>query len=284
MKLPVFALLCALSVSACAQSKPADDKADTPEGPKADVAANTAANAPAKPADPSKEAMVRAALKKIDPRLVPDRVGPAPMPGFQEAIVGGRVVYFSDDGRYMLQGLLFDIEKKKDLTQIGLSGLRHDELAKVPVSDRIVFAPVGPRKHTITVFTDIECGFCRKMHSEMGEYNKLGIAVEYLAFPRAGLTSADALAMESVWCSADRRKAMTDAKNGLAVPPKRCTNPVAAQYKLGQRIGLEGTPMAINEDGIALPGYLPPAKMLEALDELAAERKAKPADSTAGGR
>jgi thiol:disulfide interchange protein DsbC len=284
MKLPVFALLCALSVSACAQSKPADDQADTPEGPKADTAANAAANAPAKPADPSKEAMVRAALKKIDPRLVPDRVGPAPMPGFQEAIVGGRVVYFSDDGRYMLQGMLFDIEKKKDLTQIGLSGLRHDELAKVPVSDRIVFAPVGPRKHTITVFTDIECGFCRKMHSEMGDYNKLGIAIEYLAFPRAGLTSADALAMESVWCSADRRKAMTDAKNGLAVPPKRCTNPVAAQYKLGQRIGLEGTPMAINEDGIALPGYLPPAKMLEALDELAAERKAKPADSTAGGR
>lgn len=281
MKLPVFALLCALSVSACAQSKPADDKAAAPEGPKA---ANAPASAPAKPADASKEAMVRAALKKIDPSLVPDRVGPAPMPGFQEAIVHGRVVYFSDDGRYMLQGMLFDIEKQRDLTQIGLSGLRRDELAKVPVSDRIVFAPVGPRKHTVTVFTDIECGFCRKMHSEMADYNKLGIAIEYLAFPRAGLTSADALAMESVWCSADRRQALTDAKSGVAVPPKRCTNPVAAQYKLGQRIGLEGTPMAINVDGIALPGYLPPAKMLQALDELAAEKKAKPADSTAGGR
>lgn len=277
MKLPVFALLCALSVSACAQSKPADDKAAAPEAPKA-------ANAPAKPADPAKEAMVRAALKKIDPSLVPDRVGPAPMPGFQEAIVHGRVVYFSDDGRYMLQGMLFDIEKQKDLTQIGLSGLRRDELAKVPVTDRIVFAPVGPRKHTVTVFTDIECGFCRKMHSEIADYNKLGIAIEYLAFPRAGLTSADALAMESVWCSADRRQALTDAKSGVAVPPKRCTNPVAAQYKLGQRIGLEGTPMAINVDGIALPGYLPPAKMLQALDELAAEKKAKLADSTAGGR
>jgi thiol:disulfide interchange protein DsbC len=276
MKFPVFALLCALSVSACAQSKPADDKEAAPETPRA--------NAAAKPADPAKEAMVRAALKKIDPRLVPDRVGPAPLPGFQEAIVGGRVVYFSDDGRYMLQGLLFDIEKKKDLTQIGLSGLRREELAKVPVSDRIVFAPAGMRKYTVTVFTDIECGFCRKMHSEMADYNKLGIAIEYLAFPRAGLTSADALAMESVWCSADRRKALTDAKNGLPVPPKRCTNPVAAQYKLGQRIGLEGTPMAINVDGIALPGYLPPDKMLQALDELAAESKAKPADSTAGGR
>lgn len=276
MKLPVFALLCALSVSACAQSKPADDKAAAPDAPRA--------NAAAKPADASKEAMVRAALKKIDPSLVPDRVGPAPMPGFQEAIVHGRVVYFSDDGRYMLQGMLFDIEKQKDLTQIGLSGLRRDELAKVPVSDRIVFAPVGPRKHTVTVFTDIECGFCRKMHSEIADYNKLGIAIEYLAFPRAGLTSADALAMESVWCSADRRQALTDAKSGVAVPPKRCTNPVAAQYKLGQRIGLEGTPMAINVDGIALPGYLPPAKMLQALDELAAEKKAKPADSTAGGR
>jgi thiol:disulfide interchange protein DsbC len=276
MKLPLFALLCALSVSACAQSNPAGDKDATTEASRAD--------APAKPADPAKEAMVRAALKKLDPRLTPDRVGPSPLPGFQEAIVGGRVVYFSDDGRYMIQGMLFDIEKKKDLTQIGLSGLRREELAKVPASDRIVFAPVGIRKYTVTVFTDIECGFCRKMHSEMADYNKLGIAIEYLAFPRAGLTSADALAMESVWCSADRRKALTDAKNGLPVPPKRCTNPVAAQYKLGQRIGLEGTPMAINVDGIALPGYLPPDKMLQALDELAAESKAKPADSTAGGR
>ena len=280
MKLPVFVLLCALSVSACAQPAPAvADQAAAPDKA-ATLAANTAAPAPAagtpapgNAAVGSKEAMVRAAIKSLNPALTADYVGPAPIPGFQEAIVGGQVLYFSNDGRYMMQGSLYDMQEKKDLSQAGLSVVRRDELKKVPATDRIVFAPVGPRKHTITVFTDIECGYCRKMHSEMADYNKRGIAIEYLAFPRAGLTSPDALAMESVWCSADRRKALTDAKNGRPVPPKRCTNPVAMQYALGQRIGLQGTPMAVNVDGVALPGYLPPDKMLEALDELAAESK-----------
>lgn len=268
MKFPVFALLCALSVSACAQSKPADaDKAAAPEAGKAAGAAS------GKQADTPKEAMIRAALKAIDPRVVPDRIAPAPMPGFQEVIVSGQVIYFSDDGRYMLQGSLYDVKAKKDLSQIGLSVLRREALSKVPVSERIVFAPVGIRKHSVSVFTDIECGYCQKLHSEIAEYNKLGIAIEYLAFPRAGLASQDALAMESVWCSADRRKALTDAKNGRPVPPKRCDNPVAAQYKIGQQIGLQGTPMIINSDGVALPGYLPPDKLLEALDKLAAEEK-----------
>lgn len=268
MKFPVFALLCALSVSACAQSKPADaDKAAAPEAGKAAGAAS------GKQADTPKEAMIRAALKTIDPRVVPDRIAPAPMPGFQEVIVSGQVIYFSDDGRYMLQGSLYDVKAKKDLSQIGLSVLRRAALSKVPVSERIVFAPVGIRKHSVSVFTDIECGYCQKLHSEIAEYNKLGIAIEYLAFPRAGLASQDALAMESVWCSADRRKALTDAKNGRPVPPKRCDNPVAAQYKIGQQIGLQGTPMIINSDGVALPGYLPPDKLLEALDKLAAEEK-----------
>ncbi len=279
MKFPVFALLCALSVSACAQSKPADaDKAAAPEAGKAAGAAS------GKQADTPKEAMIRAALKTIDPRVVPDRIAPAPMPGFQEVIVSGQVIYFSDDGRYMLQGSLYDVKAKKDLSQIGLSVLRRAALSKVPVSERIVFAPVGIRKHSVSVFTDIECGYCQKLHSEIAEYNKLGIAIEYLAFPRAGLASQDALAMESVWCSADRRKALTDAKNGRPVPPKRCDNPVAAQYKIGQQIGLQGTPMIINSDGVALPGYLPPDKLLEALDKLAAEEKgAKDKVATAAG-
>lgn len=262
MKFPVFALLCALSLSACAQSTSADD-------------GKAAGAASGKQADAPKEAMVRAALKRIDPRIVPDRISPAPIPGFQEVIISGQVVYFSNDGHYMLQGSLYDVEAKQDLSQLGLSVVRREALAKVPVTERIVFAPVGARKHTVSVFTDIECGYCRKLHEDIAQYNKLGIAIEYLAFPRAGLASQDALAMESVWCSADRRKALTDAKGGRPVPPKRCTNPVAAQYAIGQKIGLQGTPMIINSDGVALPGYLPPDKLLEALDKLAAEEKAK---------
>lgn len=285
MKLPVFVLLCALNVSACAQTTPAaaDKAAAGPEANAAGPAPAATGPAAAKRSDTPKEAMVRAALKSLNPKIEADRIGPAPMPGFQEAIVAGQVLYFSDDGRYMLQGSLYDMRAKKDLSQIGLSELRREELEKVPATDRIVFAPAGVPKHTVSVFTDIECGYCRKLHSEMAAYNKLGISVQYLAFPRAGLGSPDALAMESVWCSDDRRKAMTDAKNGRPVPPKRCDNPVNMQYSLGQRIGLQGTPMIINSEGVALPGYLPPNQLLEALDKLAAESKEKVA-AAVGGR
>ncbi len=272
MKLPLFALLCALSVTACAQTKPAD--ADKAAGVDTGNATGGAA------AGASSEAKIRAALKSLNPKLVPEHIGPAPIPGYKEVIFSGNVIYVSDDGRYLMQGLM-DLDSKEDLSQAGaLPSLRRAALKEIPVSDRIVFAPVGPAKHTVAVFTDIECGYCRKMHSEVAEYNKLGIAFQYIAFPRAGLGSPDALAMESVWCSADRRKALTDAKSGRPVPPKRCDNPVAAQHDIGQRIGLGGTPMVINAEGVALPGYLPPDKMLEALDKLAAKAKV----DTAAGR
>lgn len=263
MKYPLFAILFTLSLTACAQSEPVGTgNAGASESGKA---------VSDKPADGSKEAMVRATLKDIDPQVVPDRIAPAPIPGFQEAIVSGQVVYISDDGHYMLQGSLYDIRAKKDLSQIGLSVLRREALSKVPATDRIVFAPVGARKHTVSVFTDIDCGYCRKLHSEIAGYNKLGIAVEYLALPRAGLGSPDALTMASIWCSSDRRKALTDAKNGRPVPPKQCDNPVAVQFGMAQSLGISATPVIVSSDGTMIPGYMPPEKLLETLDKRVAE-------------
>lgn len=261
MKLPIFAMLCALSLSACAQTAPG-------------AADNKAAAAPAPKAEGSTEKVVRAAIAKVAPKAELDRVAPAPVAGFTEVITEGQTVYVSNDGRYLIQGSLFDIEKKEDISQLGLSVVRRAELAKIPAADRIVFAPVGPAKHRVAIFTDIECGFCRKLHEDIAEYNKRGIAIEYLAFPRAGMQSADAVAMQSVWCSSDRRKALTDAKAGRPVAPLACKNPVADQYESGRRMGLTGTPMIINQDGLMLPGYLPPDKMLESLDKLATQSKA----------
>ncbi|MFD0724124.1 disulfide isomerase DsbC N-terminal domain-containing protein [Lysobacter brunescens] len=268
MKYPVFALLCALSLSACAQTAPAGaDKAG----------ASAAATKP----EGDVEKRIRAALASIAPKAELDRIAPAPIPGFMEVITEGQTVYVSNDGRYMIDGYLFDIAKKENLSELGLSVVRRAELAKIPASDRIVFAPVGPARHRVAIFTDIECGFCRKLHEDIAEYNKRGIAIEYLAFPRSGLRSPDGLAMQSVWCASDRRQALTDAKAGRPVPPMACKNPVADQYESGRRMGLTGTPMIINEDGLMLPGYLPPDKMLESLDKLAAQGKG--AQATAGG-
>ena len=266
MKRFVFAALFCLSLSACAQST--------------DPATPTAAKPVATVKEPSfaagtPEARVRDALRALNPRIQVESIDKAPIPGFREVIAGGQVIWVSDDGKYLIQGDLFDIAARKDLGDEAMAKVRRQVLATLPEADRIVFAPAGATKHTVVVLTDVECGYCRKFHTDIAEYTKRGIRVEYLAFPRAGIGSPDYRKMVAVWCAPDRRKALTDAKNDRAVQQAACPrSPVDMQYNAGLRMGLEGTPMILTLDGHQLGGYLPPDTLLERLDALAKDKKA----------
>ena len=266
------ALFSALSLSACAQ--PAASPKTSDVGAEPTGAAQSAAVKVAAPkiVAGTPEARVRDVLTKLNPGIGIDRIGPAPFPGFREVVASGQVVYVTDDGKYLFQGGLLDIAKRKDLSEDAMARVRADVLKTIPVSDRIVFAPAGKPKHTVVVLTDIECGYCRKFHKDIAEYTKRGIEVEYMAFPRAGIGSADYKKMVAVWCADDRRKAMTDAKGERSVPMKSCSNPVDMQYAAGQRMGLTGTPMILTPDGEMLGGYLPPQALVQRLEQVAAER------------
>lgn len=262
-------LLGAVSLSACAQSKsPATATATTAQAPRSVAAA---------PGTP--EARALAAVRTLNPTVQVDQIGPAPLPGFQEAIIGGQPFYISNDGRYLMQGALYDIATKTNLAEASMSKMRAKLLRTIPVSDRIVFAPSNP-KYTVTVFTDVECGYCRKLHSQIADYNQQGISVQYVAFPRAGLGSDDFRKMVAVWCSSDPRKALTDAKNDRPVAYRNCKNPVTMEYNLGQRMGLTGTPMVLTSDGVQVGGYLAPDALRAQLDKLAAGDKATVSTAT----
>lgn len=271
MKTLLFALLGAMSLSACAQAPSPAAKADTPSP--------SGAAKPATPTAGTPDARAIEAIRTLSPRSVVEQVTAAPIPGFREVVVAGQIAYASDDGRYLFipgqGGALFDVTRRSNLTEASLAAQRKRLLQTIPASERIVFAPPNP-KHRVTVFTDASCGYCQKMHSEIADYHREGIAVEYLAFPRAGLASPDYQTMVSVWCAPDRRKALTDAKNGRRVPPRSCKTSVNQQYDVGQRAGLTGTPMIVAEDGTQLGGYVPAARLRQALDEIAA-RNAAPA-------
>ncbi|HYQ25541.1 DsbC family protein [Stenotrophomonas sp.] len=252
----IAALFSALSLTACAQP--------APPAARAAATASPAANG-------TSERTVRAALAALIPNSKVDYIGAAPFPGFREVLVSGQLLYVSDDGRYLFQSQPYDIQAKGPANSEGLLGYRRDLLAKANHGDRIVFAAPNA-KYTISVFTDIECGYCRKLHQDIAELNRNGISVEYLAFPRMGLGSKDYTDMISVWCAADRRQALTNAKRGGTVPAKNCTNPVAMQYTLGQQLGVSGTPAIFAPDGTQLGGYLPPAQLRAALEKLSAKR------------
>ena len=262
----LVAALGAISLSACAKSPEPATGVDADDTPVAIEAA--------KPAAGTAEARAVAAIAQLNPNVEVESVTDAPLPGFRQAIVGGQVVYVSDDGRYLFLpgagGALFDTRAKENLSEAALAGMRTKLLATIPQSERIVFAPPNP-VHTVTVFTDVECGYCRKLHSEIAEYNAQGIAVEYLAFPRMGIGSEDFDKMVSVWCADDRKKALTEAKTTGKVSDKSCKNTVTMQYNVGQRAGLTGTPMILAEDGTQLGGYVPPQALREMLDKLAAD-------------
>ena len=222
----------------------------------------------AQAADTPEDAAARAVLKDVVPQAKVDTVEAAPIPGYRQAIVGSKMVYISNDGQFMLDGTLYEAASRKDLTGARLAVDHKKKVDAVPTAKRIVFAPQGKPKYKITVFTDLDCGYCRKLHSQIAEYNKEGIEVDYLFFPRSGLNSPSYDKAVSVWCAKDRNGAFTAAKAGKTPTPAKCENPVADEYNLGREVGVDGTPTIFAQDGSKIGGYLPPAEMLAKLENL----------------
>ena len=143
--------------------------------------------------------------------------------------------------------------------------VRREILSREPLGDMIIFSPSSGFKTFVNIFTDVDCGYCQKLHSQMDSYNALGIEVRYMAYPRAGLEGDTFEKTVSAWCSKDRRSAITALKKGQGIPEKSCDNPVGTHYWLGQRIGIKGTPAIITSSGQLLPGYLPPKQLASEL-------------------
>lgn len=216
--------------------------------------------------DAAAEEKIRNSLSVLLPGLEPDTVRRSPVPELFEITFGPRIVYITSDGRYLVQGKLVDLETRTEITDERLSQLKQEALESIGADQMISYSPDKP-KHTVSIFTDIDCGFCRRLHAEMAQYNKQGIAVRYLFYPRAGIGSDSYKKAVSVWCADDRQAAMDSAKAGNAVPEKSCENPVEAHYELGQEMRVQGTPAIVLADGEVVPGYVPADKLRRALDQ-----------------
>lgn len=217
------------------------------------------------------ENAIRQALAKSMPDVKVESVKPSQIKGLYEVAVGANIFYASEDGKYLIQGRLIDIESRTDLTEEKLGATRKQAIEKLGQDKMIVFKP-KKSKYTVTVFTDIDCGYCRKLHSELDQYMAEGITIQYLFFPRAGKGSDSYDKAVSVWCSDDRKAALTAAKKGETPAAKTCDNPVDEHMQLGADFDVKGTPMIVTEKGNIYPGYLPAKQLAEALaDEKASK-------------
>jgi thiol:disulfide interchange protein DsbC len=211
------------------------------------------------------ENTVKQAMAKSMPSVKIDSVKPSVINGLYEVIVGANIIYVSDNGKYILQGHLIDVDARRDLTEEKLGDTRIQAIEKIGQNNMIVFKP-KINKYKVSIFTDIDCGYCQKLHSEIDQYLAEGITVQYLFFPRAGKGSDSYNKAVSVWCSDDRNAALTSAKKGNVPASKSCDNPVDEHMQLGAEFDVKGTPMIVTEKGNIYPGYLPAKQLAEALE------------------
>ena len=213
-------------------------------------------------------------IRAMAPNASSIAISETPIEGVLMVQVSGDIVYATADGKYLIQGRVIDMETREDITEGAKSEIRKELMVDIDQESQIVFAPEEP-SYELTVFTDIDCGYCRKLHAQVPEYNENGISIRYMAFQRAGIGSRSYEKAVTVWCADDPQQAMTDAKAGEEMAPVQCDNPVAEQYQLGQAMGVSGTPALLTADGQLIPGYVPPSQLRERLERMNAEAAAE---------
>jgi len=215
----------------------------------------------APPVDPRVEV-----AKKIPGSKVDD-LRATPIPGIYEYTNGTEIAYVTADGKYAISGDLYDLKSSENLTEVRRREMRLKLLAGFPEDHMLIFGPKDP-KYTVTVLTDVDCAYCRKLHSQIAEYNRLGVRVRYMLYPRTGPNTDSWTEAEQVWCSPDRNDAFTRATQGQELKAKACpNNPVASSYAMGKDFNLQGTPSIVLADGEMLDGYVPPDVLAQRLKE-----------------
>lgn len=272
LRAPLLALL-AIALTSCARGAGSGAEGED-SAPPVDAAAAGESAGYALPADPVPvpEGDPRIALSAKIPGTRPSDLRQSPVPGIYELVHGGEISYLSVDGQYVFSGDLFQVTDEGDfpnLSETRRRELRRQLLAAVPREDTIIFG-AADAPHEISVFTDVDCQWCQRMHSQVEQYNELGIRVRYLSYPRTGPDTESWHKAESVWCASDQRAALTAAKQGEEVDSAACEAPIARQFALGQQVGITGTPGVVLESGELIPGYLAPQRMLTAIEESSA--------------
>jgi len=210
-------------------------------------------------------ASVASGLSKAIPNIAKESISKTPIKGLYQVNVGAQIVYASEDGRYLIQGQMVDLVNRQNMTEKALKLARLEVLAKVDEKTMIIY-PATDEKHVVTIFSDIDCGYCRKLHAQISDYTKAGMTVRYLFYPRSGPNTESYFKAVSVWCAKDRNKALTDAKLHDKVVNKTCENPVDDHMRLAQSFGVTGTPAIIADNGTMVPGFMPAKELIKHLN------------------
>ncbi|MBD3612356.1 MAG: DsbC family protein [Hydrogenovibrio crunogenus] len=211
------------------------------------------------------EAAIQKKLNQLIPNAAAANIKESVIPNLYEVSLGAKIIYMSGDGQYIVNGHIINLDTRENVTEQALNQTRKTELDKLSASTMIVYPAKGEKKRTITVFSDIDCPYCRKLHKEIPALNQAGIEVRYMAYPRAGVGSDAYKKAVSVWCAKDSATAMNDAMTTGQVALKTCQNPVKQHMQQAENFGVTGTPNIIFDSGKMIPGYAPANELIKLL-------------------
>ncbi len=231
------------------------------------IAVASFAVAPVANADDAQLEQVRQKVGEMFEMIDPEDVGPSPIDGWYQIHKGSIVVYISEDGRYLLQGDLIDLDMKENLSETVRNDSRRELISNVSNNETIAFSPEEV-KYSVSIFTDVDCVYCRRLHAQIDQYLANGIEVRYLMWPRSGPASPGWTTAEQVWCASDQQAALTKAKLDQEFPINECdASMVQSHYILGREVGLSGTPAIVFDDGTLVAGYMTPDQLLAMLQQ-----------------
>jgi thiol:disulfide interchange protein DsbC len=224
----------------------------------------------ARAADDAELERVRQKVAGMFEMIDPENVSRSPADGWYMIQKGSIVAYISADGRYLLQGDMIDLDQNVNMSEVARNDTRRELMASIPDTEAIVFSP-EEKKYRVTVFTDVDCTYCRRLHNQINEYLAYGIEVRYLLYPRNGPASRSWNTAEDVWCSSDRNNALTMAKLDREFDTNKCeSTTVQEHYVIGRDVGLSGTPAIVLDDGTMIGGYVTPDQLKAQLEQNAA--------------
>ncbi len=235
------------------------------------LSSNAFADTPDTNPDTSNAAAItelKASIMQRFPGSTPSSVVKSPLAGLYEVTIGAKLYYFSADGGLLIRGTIVDLNTGKNLTEPRRSAIRKTALEAVGDTNMIVYK-ADKQRFVLTVFTDIDCGYCRKLHADIEKYQAAGVTVRYLFYPRSGLRTPSYDKAVNVWCSKDRQAALTAAKANQRIENKSdCENPVRDHMVLADDMGINSTPALITDSGELIRGYAPAAQIVRELEQL----------------
>jgi thiol:disulfide interchange protein DsbC len=201
------------------------------------------------------------------------------MKGFYEITLDGQPMIVHKNGVDAIVGDLYDLDTMINTSAANrterMASVAKTEVEALPEDTFVTFEPKSEKIGTMYVFTDVTCGYCKKLHDEIEQLQSGGVEVKYIPYPRGGAQegSAGYEQAKQYMCAKDVKQAMTDIKAGTDAGKyvsndgydAKCVSTVTRGLAAGSAIGMSGTPFIYLSSGEAIPGYQPAASIITKL-------------------